>query len=85
MPRIKNRPTTLGQLRDSGYQVLSIKEELRQNLIARMQKKEQRFPGIIGYENSVSPQLESAILEGLHLNRRLNQDNVNGDNIRYYV
>ena len=64
MARTKNRATTLGQLRDSGYQVLPIREELRQNLIAKMQKKEDLFPGIVGYEDSVLPQLENAILAG---------------------
>jgi magnesium chelatase subunit I len=64
MARVKNRATTLGQLRSNGYQVLSIREELRQNLIAKMQKNEDLFPGIVGYEDSVIPQLENAILAG---------------------
>ncbi|MGE5313285.1 MAG: sigma 54-interacting transcriptional regulator [Acidobacteriota bacterium] len=56
------RPTTLGELQDSGYQVLPVKEELRNNLIARMQKGEKLFPGIIGYEETVIPSLINAIL-----------------------
>ncbi len=58
------RPSTIGQLRDSGYRVPSVKEEIRRNLIERIRKKEEMLPGIIGYEESVIPQLENAILSG---------------------
>jgi magnesium chelatase subunit I len=58
------RPTTLGQLRASGYQSRSIREELRENLIARMRRGDQLFPGIVGYERTVIPQIENAILSG---------------------
>ncbi len=58
------KPTTLGQLRDSGYKVLSVKEEMRKNLIAKMKKGDELFPGIVGFEESVIPQLENAILSG---------------------
>ena len=57
-----NRPSTLGQLKASGYRVLSVKEELRANLISKIQKNEQLFPGIIGYEQTVVPALINAIL-----------------------
>ncbi|MFN5915058.1 MAG: magnesium chelatase [Chitinophagaceae bacterium] len=53
---------TLGELRASGYVSRSIKEELRDNLIKKMQSGEERFPGIIGYEDSVIPDTERAIL-----------------------
>src|SRR5882724_2155586 len=53
---------TLGQLKASGYQPKSIKEELRQNLIAKLQKKENTFPGIVAYEDSVIPDVERALL-----------------------
>ncbi|HLP15960.1 MAG TPA: sigma 54-interacting transcriptional regulator [Bacteroidota bacterium] len=56
------KPTTLGELQDSGYEVLGVKDELRKNLIAMMQKGEQLFPGIIGYEESVIPSIINAIL-----------------------
>src|SRR6185436_12215750 len=53
---------TLGQLKASGYQPKSIKEELRQNLICKLQKKETTFPGIVGYGDSVVPDVERALL-----------------------
>lgn len=56
------RIKTLGELRKSGYQNRSIKDELRQNLIAKLKRKENTFPGIIGYEDSVVPDVERAIL-----------------------
>ena len=54
--------STLGALKASGYQPKSVKEELRQNLIRRMRAKENIFPGVIGYEETVIPDLERAIL-----------------------
>ena len=53
---------TLGELRASGYQPKSIKEEIRQNLIAKLKKQENTFPGIVGYEDSVIPDVERALL-----------------------
>jgi magnesium chelatase subunit I len=53
---------TLGELKASGYQPKSIKEELRRNLICKLQKKETTFPGIVGYEDSVIPDVERALL-----------------------
>src|SRR6187431_2278794 len=53
---------TLGELKKSGYQPRSIKEELRQNLILKLKRKENTFPGIIGYEDSVIPDVERALL-----------------------
>ena len=64
MAKAKSLPTTLGQLRDSGYQVLPVRQEIRRNLITKMQRKEELFPGIVGYDDSVIPQLENAILAG---------------------
>ena len=58
------QPTTLGALRASGYQVLPVREEIRNNLIARLSSHEPLFPGIHGYEDTVLPQLENAILGG---------------------
>ena len=54
--------TTLGQLKKSGYQSKSVKEEIRTNLIVKLQNKESTFPGIIGYEDSVIPDTERALL-----------------------
>src|SRR6266536_1618823 len=53
---------TLGELKASGYQHRSIKEELRQNLIRKLKSNEVTFPGIIGYEDSVIPDVERALL-----------------------
>lgn len=53
---------TLGQLKKSGYQARSVKEEIRANLIRSIQQKEQPFTGIIGYEDTVIPDTERAIL-----------------------
>ncbi len=58
------KPQTVGELRANGYQAQSVKSELRKNLIDRIRRNEELFPGIIGYENTVIPQLESAILSG---------------------
>ena len=54
--------TTLGQLKASGYKSVTVKEELRRNLISRLQKKETIFPGVIGFQRSVIPQIQNAIL-----------------------
>jgi magnesium chelatase subunit I len=59
-----NKPATIGQLRDSGYRVLSVKDEMRQNLMGKMRAGEEIFPGIVGYEETVIPQIENAILSG---------------------
>ncbi|MDK1023878.1 MAG: sigma 54-interacting transcriptional regulator [Gammaproteobacteria bacterium] len=61
---IEEQPTTLGELRDSGYEVRSVREELRQNLMRRLASEEETFPGIVGFDNTVIPQLENAILSG---------------------
>ncbi|MGN6603875.1 MAG: magnesium chelatase [Ginsengibacter sp.] len=53
---------TLGQLKESNYKPRSVKEELRENLIKKIGKKEVTFRGIIGYEDSVIPDTERALL-----------------------
>ncbi len=57
-----NRPATLGELRKSKYVIRPVKDELRENLIERLRRKEPLFPGIIGYEHTVIPALTNAIL-----------------------
>jgi magnesium chelatase subunit I len=64
MRHIKN----FGELKKSGFQPKSIKEELRQNLIQRLRNQENVFDGIIGYENTVIPELERAILSKHNIN-----------------
>lgn len=56
------KSTTLGELKASGYKPKSIKEEIRQNLIRKLQKKETTFSGIVGYEDTVIPDVERALL-----------------------
>jgi magnesium chelatase subunit I len=58
IPTIK----TLGELKKSGYKFLSIKDELRENLISKLKNKESIFEGIFGYEETVIPELQRAIL-----------------------
>jgi magnesium chelatase subunit I len=59
---------TLGALKAAGYQPKSIKEELRGNLIAALRDQKPVFTGILGYEHSVIPDLEHAILSGHQIN-----------------
>ena len=59
---------TLGELKNSGYRSKSIKDELRENLISKMMSKETVFKGIYGYENTVIPELERAILSKHNIN-----------------
>ncbi|MGB5173054.1 AAA family ATPase [Eudoraea sp.] len=63
-----NKITTLGELKATGYSSRSIKEELRQNLIEKIKKGEDTFQGIWGYEDSVIPELERAILSKHNIN-----------------
>ena len=58
------RARTVGELRTSGWRTKSVKQELRDNLIARLRRNEPFFPGIVGYDESVVPQVENAILSG---------------------
>ncbi len=57
-----DRPRTLGELKSSGYRVESVKDEMRRNLIAKLQTGQPLFPDILGYEETVVPQIENAIL-----------------------
>ncbi len=60
--------TTLGELKKAGYQSKGIKDELRDNLRHKIQNKENTFNGVWGYENSVIPELERAILSRHNIN-----------------
>lgn len=57
-----SQPKTLGELKATGYKSRSIKEELRENLIKKITKKEKIFKGILGFDDTVIPDLERAIL-----------------------
>ncbi|KRO79513.1 MAG: magnesium chelatase, partial [Polaribacter sp. BACL8 MAG-120531-bin13] len=59
---------TLGELKQFGYASRSIKVELRENLIAHLKNKTTPFTGVIGYENTVLPELERAILSMHNIN-----------------
>ncbi|PAC33242.1 sigma 54-interacting transcriptional regulator [Flectobacillus sp. BAB-3569] len=59
---------TLGELKNAGYQAKSIKQELRDNLIQKIKNKEKVFDGIWGYEDTVIPDIERAILSQHHIN-----------------
>ena len=64
-PRNPARPaTTLGELRDSGWQSVPVKDEIRRNAVAKVAAGEPLFGGLIGYEQTVMPQLENAMLAG---------------------
>ena len=58
------KPQTIRDLRNSGWQRKSVKQEMRDNLIARLRRGEAFLPGIVGYEETVIPQIENAILSG---------------------
>jgi magnesium chelatase subunit I len=59
-----SRPATLGQLRESGWQSVPVKEEVRRNAVAKVRAGEPLFPGVLGYDETVLPQLENALLAG---------------------
>ena len=62
MPRASSLPSTLGQLKASGYRPRSVKEELRANVLARLRAGQPLFPGIIGYDKTVLPGIVNALL-----------------------
>jgi magnesium chelatase subunit I len=57
-------PTTLGELRASGHTYRSVKHEIRTNLVTAMRTGQRRFTGIVGYDQTVLPELERALLAG---------------------
>jgi len=57
-----SKPSTIGELKKSGYKIVSVKDEMRRNLIRKLKEKENIFPGIIGYEKTVIPELIHAVL-----------------------
>src|SRR5436309_3326013 len=59
-----SRATTLGELRASGYRTRPVKEELRANLLTRLASEQPIFDGIVGYDDTVLPAIENAILAG---------------------
>lgn len=59
-----SRPKTIGELKESGYAPQSIREEVHQNVVQRLKSGGPLLPGIIGYERTVVPELENALLAG---------------------
>src|SRR5213082_515142 len=56
------RAATVGQVKETGYQPCSVKDELRRNVIRKLKSGEELFPGIVGYRDSVVPQIVNGIL-----------------------
>src|SRR6267378_2850092 len=56
------RAGTLGELKETGYECVSVKDEMRANLIRKLRSRERLFPGIVGYDETVVPQLINAVL-----------------------
>jgi len=61
---MSERPKTLGELRASGYQTTGVKREMRRNLLGKLRRNETLFPGIIGYDETVIPQVVNSVLSG---------------------
>ena len=61
---MSTRPATLGELREQGYRSRTVKQELRDNMLRRLASEEPVFGGIVGYEDTVIPSIENAILAG---------------------
>jgi len=62
-----NEAKTLGELKRSGTAVLSVREEMRKNLVHYLESGKRILPGIVGYDNTVIPEIENAILSGHHM------------------
>lgn len=60
-------PRTLGELKASGYRSLSVRDEMRRNLLKRLERGERILPGVVGFDHTVIPEIENAILSGHHM------------------
>src|ERR1051326_6353343 len=58
------RPATLRELRDSGWQSKTVKQEIRDNFLRMLHSGEPLFPGIMGYDNTVIPEINLALIAG---------------------
>src|SRR6202522_860401 len=58
------KPATLGQLRASGHVYRTVKQKIRENLLARVRAGQDRFPGIVGFDDTVLPHVERALIAG---------------------
>jgi magnesium chelatase subunit I len=62
-----NDTRTLGELKKSGYGVLPVRDEMRRNLVRCLESGKRILPGIIGYDETVIPEIENAVLSGHHM------------------
>jgi len=60
----QNRPATIGELRAGGHLRETVKQEMRRNLLARLRERRPVFPGIVGYDETVVPQVANAVISG---------------------
>src|SRR6476660_2493170 len=58
---------TLGELKKGGVSVLPVREEMRKNLVRHLESGQRILPGIVGYDETVIPEIENAILAGHHM------------------
>jgi magnesium chelatase subunit I len=58
------RPATLAELRESGWRPRTVKEEIRENLVSALERGEELFPGIVGYDDTVIPEVINGVLAG---------------------
>ena len=58
---------TLGELKRAGYQTLPVRMEMRNNLLTRLRERQRILPGIVGYDESVLPEIENGVLAGHHM------------------
>jgi magnesium chelatase subunit I len=58
---------TLGELKRVGYKVKPVRQEMRDNLLDRLRRREKVIPGVIGYEETVLPEIENGVLAGHHM------------------
>src|SRR5215470_688163 len=58
---------TLGELKNAGYQTLPVRSEMRKNLLARLRSGDKLMSGIVGYDETVMPEIENGVLAGHHM------------------
>ena len=61
---MRHQIRTIGELKSSGYKPISIRDEMRRNLISKLKSRKCIFPGVVGYDDTVIPQIENAIISG---------------------
>src|SRR5713226_3811651 len=64
MSAARIRPSTFKELRDSGWAPKTVKQEIRDNFLGQLHAGQELFPGIIGYDNTVIPEINLALIAG---------------------